>query len=266
MLAKPKSMKTNNYYSFLMACLLISAGLIFTSCDDDSPPADPTLTISDDALTADLGETVTVTVDGDVPGNFNVMRITKFIGTNIDTDYGTGGTVEVGTGLPYTFNYTIGTNDIEEPIRFQFEVEDDNGNTGSTNLIITLAATRAQLLVSFNWRYSSLIFDGMESILPCEEDNIYSFEADGTMSVDYGAITGSGGGSCDFDGVTVPVEWEMNAAMDTLYWYRDNFSVMPAVREDTVTYAIVSFDNTAWNADETNLFVIFIYTYSAVPK
>ena len=259
-------MKTNRYYSFLMACLLVFAGMTMTSCgdDDSTPPAAPTVTLSAEAVDAELGETVTVTVDGDVPGTFSVMRITKFLGTNIDTNYGTNGTAEVGTGLPYTFNYTIEPGDLDEPVRFQFEVEDENEETGSANLIITITATPEQLLVSFNWRYSSLIFDMVESILPCEEDNICSFEADGSMTVDYGALTGSGGGSCDFDGVTVPVEWEMNAAMDTLYWYRDN--MITATRQDTVTYAILSIDNTAWNADETNLFGIFNYTYSAVPK
>jgi len=259
-------MKTNNYLSFLMACLFIMTGLMTTSCGDDdtSAPAGPDITISEDAFTGDIGETVTVTIDGDVPGGFSVMRITKSLGATIDVTYGTNGTAEVGTGLPYTFNYTIMPSDFGSPVRFQFVVEDDNAETDEVNLIITIDATRAQLLTSFNWRYSSLIFDEVESILPCEEDNVFSFEADGTMSVDYGAITGTGGGSCDFDGVTVPVEWEMNTAMDTLYWYRDN--TITATRQDTVTYAIQSFDNTAWNADETNLFGVFNYTYSAVPK
>ena len=262
-------MKTNNYLSFLMACLFIMTGLMTTSCgdDDSTPPAAPDITISEDALTAELGETVNVTVSGDVAGGFSVMRITKYLGTNIDVSYGTNGTSEIGTGLPFNFSYTIGTGDLDEPVRFEFVVEDDNGETGTVNLIITIEATRAQLLVSFDWRYKSLLFDDgtgtfIEGIVECEEDNIFSFEADGTMSVDYGALTGSGGGSCDGDGIVVPVEWEMDAAMETLYWYRDN----DGIRWDTVTYVITAFDKTEWKGDEASIFGPLKYTYAAVPK
>ncbi|MBK9018206.1 MAG: hypothetical protein IPM82_31455 [Saprospiraceae bacterium] len=49
-----------------------------------------------------------------------------------------------------------------------------------------------------------------------KKDNVYSFNADGTYTLDYGALTGSGGGTCDFDGFRAPTTWSLNAEETTL--------------------------------------------------
>ena len=255
-------------YALKALSLTVMFTLVFTSCgDDDAPPVAPVITIDNATFTGDLGELATAIISGTLEGDFVVMEIRKFIGTDPDDTWGTGGVMEVTTGLPYTFSYELGADGIENPIRFNFLVEDSNGLTGETNFIITTDASRRQLLTTFNWRYSSLIWEDdptVESILECEEDNVFNFEEDGTMGVDYGALTGSGGGSCDFDGFLIHTGWAMNEAQDTLQWFRaDAFTLEP---QDTVTYSITEFDQMQWVADETNLFGVFAYTYTAVPK
>ena len=246
--------------------MMTAVSLVFTSCgdDDDPPPVAPQVSIDNSSASGDIGDVITATISGELDGAFAKMEISKFIGTSPDTDYGTNGVQEVTSGLPYNFSYTIGTEGLENPIRFNFLVTDANDLTDEVDLVITTNASNEQLLVSFNWRYSSLIWEGAESILPCEEDNVFSFEADGSMSVDYGALTGEGGGSCDFDGFAIYDGWAMNAAQDTLQWFRaDAFT---GAATDTVTYSIKEFTQSRWVADETNIFGVFEYTYTAVPK
>ncbi len=246
--------------------MMTAASLVFTSCGDDDEPAPvaPVVSIDNASASGDIGDVVSATISGELDGAFAKMEISKFIGTAPDASYGTGGVLEVTSGLPYNFSYTIGTEGLENPIRFNFLVTDANDLTDEVDLVITTNASNEQLLVSFNWRYSSLIWENAESILECEEDNIYSFEADGSMSVDFGALTGSGGGSCDFDGTTIFDGWAMNEAQDTLQWFRaDAFT---GAATDTVTYSIKEFTKERWVADETNLFGVFEYTYTAVAK
>jgi len=137
------------------------------------------------------------------------------------------------------------------------------GAYGGTSEATMSAASPSQLLVALDWKFSSLILDSAEVIRECEEDNVFSFEPDGSMSVDFGALTGSGGGSCDLDGFLTLDGWEMNEAQDTLRWFRGNTSTSSP--HDTVTYAILTFDSTGWTAIDTNMFGTFTAGYTAVP-
>ncbi|MEQ9297872.1 MAG: hypothetical protein RIF33_04880 [Cyclobacteriaceae bacterium] len=235
--------------------------VITTNAPVEDPPV---LTIDNATAAGDLGEEVNATITGEFDGAFAKMEISKFIGTTLDDSYGTNGVLEVTSELPYDFSYTIGIEGLDIPIKFTFKVTDANDLTDEVDLTITTEPTNAGLLTAFNWRYSSLAQDGAEFILECEEDNVYSFEADGSMSVDFGALTGAGGGSCDFDGFGTLDGWDLNDAQDTLRWFRgDAFTGTPT---DTVTYAIKEFTKSQWVADETNLFGVFEYTYTAVAK
>ena len=250
----------------ILLLVFSSTLVLLSSCgdDDDPAPVAPELSIDVETFAGDIGDQVTAVVSGNLEGDFVVLRVSKFIGNNPDTNFGNNGVDEVTSGLPYTFNFTLGIEGLTDPIRFNFEVEDSNGLTDDVNLVITTNASNEQLLVSFNWRWADQVFEGESTIEDCEADNVYSFESDGSMSLDFGALTGSGGGSCDFDGVLTYDGWDMNDAMDTLRVFRgDAFTGNP---NDTIVYAITSFDQTAFTADETNLFGIFSWTYQAQAK
>ena len=257
-------MKENLRLLFALSMMVILSCVLSSCGDDDPAPVAPDVTISEETFTGDIGDEVSVTVNGTLDGEFAVLRISKFIGTDLDASYGTNGVMEVTTGLPYTFNYTLGIDGLTEPIRFNFEVKDSNELSGDANLVITTNATRESLLVSFDWRWASQEFEGSQTLLDCEADNVWSFEADNSVTLDYGALTGSGGGSCDFDGTLDHTGWRMNTAMDTLEIFRANaFTGAP---QDTTVYAIKTFDQTGWTADETNLFGVFTWGFTAVAK
>jgi hypothetical protein len=257
----------NALLKVLVFIILAITSFTIVSCnndDEDPAPVAPVLSIDKTTYTGDIDDQVTVNVTGTLDGNFNVLRIRKFIGTDQDMTFGTNGVMEVTSGLPYTFTYTLGIDGLTEPIRINFEVEDSNGLTDDKNLVIVTEASREQLLTSFDWRWASQEFEGEQTLQDCEADNVWSFEDNGDVSLDYGALTGSGGGSCDFDGSLIHTGWRMNAPMDSLYIYRAN-SVTQAP-QDTLKWAITEFDQNNFGADETNIFGVFTWNFEAQAK
>lgn len=236
------------------------------SCKDDDPPAPvaPQINIDRTTYTGDIDDQVTVNVNAELDGAFQVLRIRKFIGTDQDQSFGTNGVMEVTSGLPYTFTYTLGVDGLTEPVRINFEVEDANGLTDDADLIIVTEASNEQLLTSFDWRWASQQFEGEETLRECEADNVWSFEDNGDVSLDYGALTGSGGGSCDFDGDLIHTGWRMTEPMDSLYIYRANAET--EAPHDTLKWAITEFDQNQFVADETNIFGVFTWTFEAQAK
>ncbi|MEB3323685.1 MAG: hypothetical protein VKI81_12755, partial [Synechococcaceae cyanobacterium] len=190
-------MRTKNLLLTALSLFVIAALIFIASCNEDEEPAvAPSLSISPATFTGAPGETVNATVSGDLDGNFVSMTITKYNGTTVDTDWETNGSMEVTSGLPYNFSFTLGPEGLDgTAVRFGFQVTDDNQLTGTTNLIITTEATRTQLLTFFDWQYHSLLYQDTpdtwaEGIAECEKDNILTFNPDGTMEYDFGALVG----------------------------------------------------------------------------
>ena len=210
-------MRLKNFYSFLFMAMLATAALTFSSCGDDeaATPDPPTIALSAADFSGKTGETASVTATVTAPGGLASLVITKYVGTDVDANYGTGGSISVTT-LTHTEDYELSGEGIDAPVRFNFTATDNEGQTASADFIITTEASVRYLLTSFNWQWKSKMGKCLDSepvteqILECEEDNVYTFNEDGTMSIDYGAITGMGGGTCDFDGLQPETSWELN--------------------------------------------------------
>src|SRR5210317_1530192 len=119
-------MRTKKILIPVLSLFVIAALVFIASCgDDDEPAVAPSISIDPETFTGAPGETVTAIVSGELDGNFVGMTITKYNGTTIDTDYGTDGSMEVSTGLPYTFTFTLGPEGLDGPaVRFAFVVTD----------------------------------------------------------------------------------------------------------------------------------------------
>jgi len=272
-------MRTKKILIPVLSLFVIAALIFIASCGDDEEPAvAPSISIDPETFTGAPGETVTAIVSGDLDGNFVGMTITKYNGTTIDTDYGTDGSMEVSTGLPYTFTYTLGPEGLDgTAVRFGFVVEDDNQLMGQTNLIITTEATRTQLLTFFDWQYNSLLWQDTpdtwaEGIAECEKDNILSFNTDGTMDYDYGALVGpdncgDGGceGSCSGDGQLTWAGWAFNDDETELSAFR--IDTETEVPWDTVLWVITEFDQSYWRGTvDLGAWGLFDYGHAAVAK
>ena len=211
-------MKYNKIMYLFSVGLLASAVLTMNSCKDKEETfPNPTVTLSSTTFSGKIGQTASVTASVTAPGGLRTLKITKYKGTTIDATFGTGGT-ETVTGLTHTHDYVLSTEGLSTPIRFKFEAEDNKGQKGSADFIITTEPSVAYLLTTYDWLWKSklgkifsLAEPETEQILDCEKDNFYSFNVDGTFALNYGAITGMGGGTCDFDGFRAPTTWTLNA-------------------------------------------------------
>lgn len=212
-------MKYNKAFYLFFLGLLTTATLTLNSCDKDEESfAVPTVTLSATTFSGKIGATATATATVVAPGGLKSLKITKYKGTDVDATFGTNGT-ETYTDLTHTLNYVLAAEGLTTPIRFKFAAEDDKGQIGSADFIITTEPSVAYLLTTYDWLWKSKVGKVLESdpgeseqILDCEKDNFYSFNADGTYALNFGAITGSGGGTCDFDGFRMPTTWTLNAA------------------------------------------------------
>jgi hypothetical protein len=259
----------------ILSFLLIGA-LAFTSCNKEK--AAPIVTLSNTAFEGKIGDATNTTVNAVVDGDYKELRITKYIGTTVDNSFGTNGTQTVTSALPYTHNYTLSEEGTDTPIRFQFTVVDTEDQTGEANFVITTKLTLAYVLTTFNWKWDEKrgkLFEETEPeedhSLECEKDNVFAFNADGTMSIDYGALTAMGGGTCDFDGLTPYVTYEISADETTLTLTKDN--VFDPGNLTTEVLTVVSFSLTdivtTTPVDLTSfggLLYDWTYTYKAQAK
>lgn len=249
-------MKFKSFSLMLITGLLATSAITFSSCKkDDDTKAAPTVTLTSSAYSGKIGETATVGVVVVAPEGLKSLVITKYLGTTVDATYGTNGSKTVTTAT-YEENYVLNEEGLDSPVRFKFEATDNKDQVTSADFIVTTEPSVAYLLVKYNWQWKSKVgkvFDTdpgeSEQILDCEKDNVYSFNADGTYTLDYGAITGSGGGTCDFDGFTPATTWSLNADETVLTLNSVNAFDPTDLRSEV--YNVTSADATAIKSTQT---------------
>jgi hypothetical protein len=231
----------------LAGVFLLSLSLIFTSCKKEDPPV-PTISLSLESFKGKVGEKTSTIATVNALAGFKSLRVTKYVGTTIDNTFGTAGVLSV-TSNTYALEYTLAAEGLTAPIRFNFTGEDLLGRTVSTDFVITTDVSVKYLLTTFNWQWSSklgkifsLTEAESEQILACEKDNFYIFAPDGTMKINYGAVTGTGGGTCDFDGLRVETKWSLNA--DETVLTIDAVNVFNTSDVQKQVYKIKSFSTT----------------------
>ncbi|MCB0564791.1 MAG: hypothetical protein KDD01_10490, partial [Phaeodactylibacter sp.] len=269
-------MRYRNLIFSLTVCLIAAGTLLVSGCKDDEPAvAAPSVSLSASTFSGKIGEMATTTATVNAPGGLKALRITKYLGTDIDPAYGTNGTMEVSAST-FTLEYTLADEGLETPIRFNFEAEDDKGQTGDADFIITTELSMKYLLLNFNWAWKSKMGKCLdtepesEMILDCEKDNVYIFNEDGTMGIDYGAITGMGGGTCDFDGLKPPTNWELND--DETELTITNTNAFDPADVQIEVYRITDFDAMEIKSEQTIDLTVFgcviwdwKFTWSATP-
>lgn len=271
-------MNYKNLILFMAAALLATGTLVFSGCDkdDEDPVAAPAVSLSATSFTGKVGETASVTATVTAPGGLKALRITKYLGTDVDPSYGTNGTQEVTTST-FTLNYELTEEGLQTPVRFNFEAEDNEGQMGDADFIITTELSVKYLITNFNWRWDSKVGKCLESdpeteqIFECEKDNVYIFNEDGTMTIDYGALTGAGGGTCEFDGLKPPASWSLTNDESELTI--TSINVFDPNDVQVEVYRITDFSAAEINSTQTIDLSVFgcviwdwKFTWKAVPK
>jgi hypothetical protein len=261
---------------WILLAVLIAGTFTITSCTKEV--AAPTVSLSETSFDGKIGETASTTVSATVEGDYKELQITKYLGTDIDNSFGTSGTMTVTAALPYNFSYVLNEEGAETPVRFQFTVVDDEDQSGDANFVITTEITLAYVLTKFDWRLNSKLGKlfaesepESEQVLECEQDNVLTFNQDGSMSIDYGVLTASGGGSCDFDGLSPYVAYEISSDESTLTLTLDNAFNPGAFTYEV--YTITEYSLTDWKGTTPIDLTVFggilydwTYAFKAQPK
>jgi len=265
------------YPKFILSCIVLVALALFTSCQkDDADPAAPTVSLSEDEVSGKSGEEITVTVDITAPGGLKSLVISKTVNLAADNTFGTGGTMTVtptssgDNTFQHTFTYELKGDEVDKVVGFNFKAEDNNGKASEKDLTVNTIMSGEQIIATYRWNLKSKFHataePPAEGIQDCETDDSFTYNADGTMAVAYGAK------ACTFDGFNVYTGWTLSEDEKTFtQTYADAFD---ASKTTTETYTVttlnkdqlvmeITLDLTAFGLTDNEKFV---YTFDASAK
>ncbi|WP_422356761.1 hypothetical protein [Roseivirga pacifica] len=215
--------RTKRYVNAVLVLLLLVTSII--ACDDsdyDSDAASPALplTIADTSVRAAgygqyrlktlSGTELNIAVDLSALPSVSSLAVTKTINTEVDESFGTNGVMElpISNGADtYTYDYTALVEDVDQLIGLSFTASDGSNEVTSDLTLIVTVSPRDNIPTK-KWAWTGKIWvDGGNApdLKDCEKDNFFFFNADSTVTVDYGANTAAG--DCAFDGFTVYDKW-----------------------------------------------------------
>jgi hypothetical protein len=260
----------------LINCFALLATVCFVSCsdDDESSPA-PTITLSEEEFSGKSGQDAEITVNIAAPAGLKNLKITKQINLTTDPSYGTNGVETITPAsnpktYEHTFTYTLSPDEVDQLVSFNFMAEDASGKTSEADLTINTTASGEQIIVSNGWKFKTKqnVTSGtpQDDLAECLKDDVFTYNADGTMAINYGA------NACQFDGFNEYTGWTLSEDEKTFtQTYRDVFN--PA-KVTTETYTV-----TKLTKDEMVLEIFFdlsdfglsdnekyVYTMQAVPR
>ncbi len=220
-------------------------------------------------------ETLTVSVHVKTDQDLESLKIKKTVNLEVDESFGNGGTLEVqasGTSFDYQFAYEPTVADVDELVGFTFTAVTDAGKIQTSDLTTVVTLSPLDNLVTKKWVWTSIKHvneDNEEVINDCEKDNAFLFNADGTMSIDYGAITGTG--NCGFDGLTPYANWYITEDGEFFVMEKYNVFTPDIIQEERYEIVTLSVDQLQLSL-EIDLTVLglgietFLYTFKPEPK
>ena len=220
-------------------------------------------------------ETLTVDVHVESKESLEKLMIYKTINLATDETFGNGGILEVpatGNSFDYQFTYEPTIADVDELVGFTFTAVTISGGQKTSDLTAVVTLSPMDNLVTKKWVWSSIKHvneNNAEVINDCEKDNSFLFNADGTMSIDYGAITATG--NCGFDGLTPYAKWYITE--DGEYFVMEKYNVFTPdiIQEERYRLVTLSVDQLQLALDvDLTVFGLgietFLYTFKPEPR
>ena len=251
-----------------------AALLLFSACEKDKPDTDiPVLKLVPDNVSGKSGALVSTVLSGTVPNGLQRFLVSKTVNLKPDSSWGTNGTLEITTipegqtSFEYPFDYTLKDEEVDKLVGFNYRVEDSKGKAAEKDLTVNTIASGGQIIASHPWKITSVIWKTAEppeeSIQECAKDDIWTFNRDSTMSVNYGAM------GCLFDGFNIFSKWTLSA--DEKVFTRTYYSVFDPTKVTTEEYVVkalskdrmileIELDLSVFGLSENEL---FSYTYDA---
>jgi hypothetical protein len=222
------------------------------------------------------GDEVQIAADLTSLAPLKSLTITKTVNLVVDSDFGDNGVLTIDAGSidsEYLFKYIPPTGDIDQLVGFTFNAESSNGTVITSDLQLVVTLSPRDNLPRRKWLWTNKIWvdgDNTPDFKDCENDNYYLFNADGTMSLNFGAKTGTAG--CDFDGFNEYDTWSLSEdekefIMVSHSIFSPDTPVIETFRVKTLTTdkleLEIDYDLTAFGLgpEETYMFV-----FTALPK
>lgn len=257
--------------AILISCFIIVVAGIITSCNKDSvDPNLPVLKLHPVNVTGKTGQHVLDTLDIVAPLGVGKLVLSKTINLVPDSAFGTQDVTPVSLGnntYQYILDYTYQPGEVDKLVGINYHFEDSKGNVAEKDLTVNTAASAAQIIYSHKWKPVSVLWTTanpqQESITDCQKDNVFIYNADSTMSINYGAL------ACTFDGFNIYDKWYVSDDEKT---FTDVYhSVFNPAQITTEVYNIESLTKDKWVMDiaiDLSAFglsdhEVFVYTYQA---
>jgi hypothetical protein len=157
---------------------------------------------------------MTVQADLSPFASVSLLTISKTINRAPDTSFGTNGVLTVTPSSDvYDFNYQLQDKDVDQLVGFNFHVETTSGEMIESDLTLVVTLTPRENLSRRKWLFTNKVWvDGgnIPDFKECEKDNYFLFNTDGTMSQDYGDMTGVAGSPCELDAFKIYDHWSLS--------------------------------------------------------
>lgn len=256
----------------ILSLLLITSTAGIVSCTKDNPDVDkPVLTLKPDNVSGKSGFNVSSVLSGTVPNGVKNFYISKTINLQPDLTWGNNGTLKItdvpegATSLSYSFTYTLRDDEVDKLVGFNYRIEDSKDKAAEKDLTVNTIASGAQIIASHPWKIVSVIWETddppSENIQDCGKDDIWTYNRDSTININYGAT------GCLFDGFNIFDKWTLSE--DEKIFTRVYHSVFDPTKITTEVYAVktltkdkmvleISLDLSVFGLGDNELFE---YTY-----
>jgi hypothetical protein len=253
----------------ILICWVVTGTIVFVSCHKDSvDPNLPVLKLHPVNVTGKSGKHVLDTLDIYAPYGVGKLVLSKGVNLVPDDAFGSQTVIPVSTGTntyQYILDYTYQADEVNKLVGINFHFEDAKGNVAEKDLTVNTSASAAQIIYSHKWKLVSKLWTTanpqQESEQDCGKDDIYTYNADSTMAINYGAS------ACTFDGFNIYDKWWVSDDEKT---FTDVYhSVFNPAQITTEVYNIESLTNDKWVMDialDLSAFglsdhEVFVYTY-----
>ncbi len=199
---------------FLTPLLLIFLAFAGGCKKDSTDPSIPVLKLTPDNVTDKAGRTVEATLLITAPNGVKDVVVYKTINLQRDNSFGGTGTVTAvpvsvgGDNYEYKFTYELNGDEVEKLVGFNFRFTDGKGLAAEKDLTVNTTTSGQQILYSRKWKLISKLWTtvspAVEDIQDCEKDDIWSWNRDSTVQINYGSK------GCTFDGFNVFDQWTLS--------------------------------------------------------
>lgn len=260
--------RLNILFSFAFFCV---ASFILASCKKDTvDPNLPVLKLHPDNVTRKSGQVINDTLDILAPYGAKTLVISKTINLVADNVFETQTVIPVSNGTNtfiYIFTYTCKDEEVDKLVGINFRFEDEKGNAAEKDLTINTAASGAQTIYTHTWKLISKIWESqdppLENIADCEKDDIWNYNRDSSISLNYGSS------GCLFDGFNIFDKWYLSP--DEKKFTRIYHSVFDPSKITTEVYDVksitsdkmimeIAIDLSVFGLSDNEL---FLYTYQS---